>query len=83
MKVDFSINVSRSEALRRYVLGAGLIGAVLVSPAVPVWIALVGCYPIFTAMLQWDPMNALMQKAVAASSKDVQEAIFRKSSAAQ
>lgn len=82
MNKDFAINVSRSEALRRYVLGAGLIGAVLASPAVPVWIALLGCYPIFTAMLQWDPANALMQKAVAKSSKGVQDAMFRKSTAA-
>ena len=81
MKKDFSVNVSRSEALRRYVLGSGLLAAVLVSPAVPVWIALFACYPIFTAMLQWDPLNALMQKAVARSSADVQDAIFRKTTA--
>lgn len=82
MNNNFAINVSRSEALRRYVLGAGLIGAVLISPAVPVWVALLGCYPIFTAMLQWDPANALMQKAVARSSKSVQDVMFRKSTAA-
>ena len=82
MNTDFEINVSRSEALRRYVLGAGLIGAVLVSPAVPAWIALFACYPIFTAMLQWDPANALMQKALSKSSKTVQDVMFRKSTAA-
>jgi hypothetical protein len=81
MKTEFAINVSRSEAIRRYVLGAGLIGAVLASPAVPAWIALFACYPIFTAMIQWDPANALFQKAVAKSSKDVQEVMFRKSTA--
>jgi hypothetical protein len=81
MNNEFEINVSRSEALRRYVLGAGLIGAVLVSPAVPAWIALLGCYPIFTAMIQWDPANALFQKAVAKSSKSVQEATFRNTAA--
>ena len=82
MNTDFAINVSRSEALRRYVLGAGLIGAVLVSPAVPAWIALFACYPIFTAMLQWDPANALMQQALSKSSKTVQDVMFRKSTAA-
>jgi hypothetical protein len=79
MNKKFDINVSRSEALRRYVLGAGLIGAVLASASVPAWVALLACYPIFTAMIQWDPFNALMQKAVAKTGKDVQEAMFRNS----
>lgn len=82
MKIDFSINVSRSEAMRRYLLGSVLIGAVLLSPAVPSWIALFACYPIFTAMIQWDPANALMQAVVNKSSKSVQEAVFRKSTTA-
>jgi hypothetical protein len=81
MKIDFSINVSRSEAMRRYLLGSALIGAVLLSPAVPSWIALFACYPIFTAMIQWDPANAILQSVVNKSSKSVQEAIFRKPSA--
>ena len=81
MKIDFSINVSRSEAMRRYVLGAALIGAVLISPAVPSWIALFACYPIFTAMLQWDPANALFQQLVARFSKSAQDAVFRNSTA--
>lgn len=81
MNTDFDINVSRAEALRRYVLGAGLIGAVLASPAVPSWIALFACYPIFTAMIQWDPANALLQKAVARTGKDVQDIMFRKTTA--
>jgi len=80
MNTKFEINVSRSEALRRYVLGAGLIGAVLAT-AVPAWVALFACYPIFTAMIQWDPANALMQKAVVKTSKGVQEAMFQKSTA--
>jgi hypothetical protein len=80
MKTNSSINVSRSEALRRYVLGAGLIGAVLAT-AVPAWVALLACYPIFTAMIQWDPMNALMEKVVVKTSKGVQDAMFQKSTA--
>ena len=79
MKVNFEINVSRSEAIRRYVLGAALIGAVLVSPAVPSWLALFACYPIFTAMIQWDPANAVFQFVAARFSKTTQEAIFRNS----
>jgi len=77
MSNKFEMNITRSEAIRRYVIGAALIGSVLVSPMVPVWIALFACYPIFTAMIQWDPMNALMQKAVNSLSKDVQEVVFR------
>jgi hypothetical protein len=48
---------------------------------VPAWIALFACYPIFTAMNQWDPLNALMQKAVAKTSEGVQDAMFQKSTA--
>ena len=83
MKIDFSINVSRSEAIRRYVIGAGLIGAVLASAAVPSWIALLACYPIFTAMIQWDPANALSQQLVEKLSKPVEDTMFRKSTAMQ
>ena len=81
MKIDFTINVSRSEAMRRYVLGAGLIGAVLVSSAVPSWIALFACYPIFTAMIQWDPFNAMFQNLASKLSKTTEDAVFRKSTA--
>ena len=81
MNIDFSINVSRSEAMRRYLLGSALIGAVLLSPAVPSWIALFACYPIFTAMIQWDPANAMLQSLVNKSSKSVQDAMFRKTTA--
>lgn len=81
MNIDFSINVSRSEAMRRYLLGSVMIGAVLLSPAVPSWIALIACYPIFTAMIQWDPANAVLQAVVNKSGKAVQEAMFRNSTA--
>lgn len=79
MTKEFEINVTQPEALRRYVLGVGLIGAVLVSPAVPAWVALLGCYPIFTAMIQWDPVNALLQKVVCSFSKGVKDVVFRDS----
>ena len=79
MSSKFEMNITRSEAIRRYVIGAALIGSVLVLPMAPVWIALFACYPIFTAMIQWDPVNALMQKAVSSLSKDVQDVVFRNS----
>jgi hypothetical protein len=79
MSKDFKINVSRSEAIRRYFIGAAMIGAVLVSTAVPAWVALIACYPIFTAMVQWDPINAVAQKMVNYFGKTVKDAMFRKS----
>ena len=79
MNSIFEMNITRSEAIRRYVIGAALIGSVMVLPMVPVWLALFACYPIFTAMIQWDPVNALMQKAVSSLSKDVQDVVFRNS----
>ncbi len=81
MNAEFAINVSRSEAIRRYVIGVLLIGAVLFVPTLPSWIALLACYPVFTAMVQWDPANALLQKAVVKFSKNVDDVVFRKSTA--
>ncbi|MGD8569487.1 MAG: DUF2892 domain-containing protein [Gammaproteobacteria bacterium] len=79
MSKDFNINVSRSEAIRRYFVGTAMIGAVLVSTAIPAWVALIACYPIFTAMIQWDPVNAVSQRIVNYFSKSVKDAMFRKS----
>lgn len=79
MNTSFDINISRSEALRRLVLGMGLIGAVLVSPAMPSWVALVACYPVFTAIMQWDPANVLFQKAADKLGAQTQNALFVKS----
>lgn len=76
MNTSFDINLSRSEALRRFVLGSGLIGAVLLSPAVPSWIALVACYPVFTAIMQWDPANLVLQKLVSNIGSETQKAMF-------
>lgn len=76
MNTSFDINLSRSEALRRFVLGSGLIGAVLLSPAVPSWIALVACYPVFTAIMQWDPANLVFQKVASNIGSETQKAMF-------
>lgn len=76
------INVSRPEAMRRYLISAALIGAVLLSPAtVPSWIALAACYPAFTALIQWDPVNAMCQGIVNRLSSATRNALFRSSSA--
>lgn len=78
MNMKLEANVSRSEAIRRYLISAALIGAVLVSPAtVPSWIALVACYPAFTALLQWDPVNVMCQGIVNQLSSTARNALFR------
>ena len=81
MKTSFNtneINVSHHEAIRRYLISAALIGAVLLSPAtVPSWIALVACYPAFTALIQWDPINAMCQGVVNQLSATARNALFR------
>ena len=52
-------NVSRSESFSRYALGFIILGVFFVNPSLPAWITLVALYPLATALLQWDPMNAL------------------------
>jgi hypothetical protein len=79
MKIDTNINLSRSEAMRRHILGIGLISAVLLSPAIPSWIALLACYPLFTAIMQWDPIDALLKNVVASMGSTTQNALFVKS----
>jgi len=57
------VNLNTDEQARRYVVGAAIIAAVLFNPAMPAWLALLGCYPIFTAILQYDPLNSLFHIA--------------------
>ena len=64
MNTIFKANVNTSEQGRRYIIGAAILGLLLTNPSMPAWIALVACYPIFTALLQWDPINTVMQAAI-------------------
>lgn len=70
MNNSFDQNISTSEQARRYVIGAVLLGVLLANPTMPAWIALVACYPIFTAMIQWDPVNVLLQKVLEKARKE-------------
>ena len=79
MNTSFDTNLGRSEALRRLVLGMGMIGAVVTMPTIPPWVALVACYPVFTAIMQWDPANALFEKVAASMGPEMQKAFFVKS----
>ncbi|MCG6971168.1 MAG: DUF2892 domain-containing protein [Gammaproteobacteria bacterium] len=64
MNTIFKTNVNTSEQGRRYIIGAAILGLLLTNPTMPAWIALVACYPIFTALVQWDPINTVMQAAI-------------------
>ena len=64
MTAKFESNVSSSEQARRFVIGAAILGVLLANPSLPAWIALLACYPIFTAMIQWDPVNAFFQATI-------------------
>ena len=52
-------NVSRSESFRRYALGLVILGVFFANPSLPAWLALIALYPLATALMQWDPLNAL------------------------
>ena len=64
MKTAIYTNINRSEAMRRYAIGALILGAFLVSPSMPAWVALVALYPLATAMNQWDPLNAVFEAVI-------------------
>jgi hypothetical protein len=64
MKSIFDRNISASEKARRYLIGSALIAVVMVSPSFPAWVALFACYPIFTAMVEWDPANLVIQRLI-------------------
>ena len=61
-----SPNMSSRERGSRFVLTAALIGAVLIEPSESaVWLALIALYPMFTALMSWDPVYALFTRATA------------------
>jgi hypothetical protein len=64
MSTVFRSNVGTSEQARRYIIGAAILGLLLTNPTLPAWFALVACYPIFTALIQWDPVNTVMQAVI-------------------
>lgn len=57
-------NLSIIERVLRHGLGWGLILAVLQTPFVPPWIAIVAIYPLLTAILAWDPFYQAAQALI-------------------
>lgn len=48
------------EQIIRYTLGLVLIELSVFAMQIPLWFVFVANYPIFTAMVQWDPVYALI-----------------------
>ena len=51
-------NIKTSERVVRSVFSIIIPIAVLLSPDLPPWLALVAIYPFFTALTEWDPFYA-------------------------
>lgn len=52
-------NISLYDQIVRYGLGAVLTVLSVITLQIPMWFAFVATYPIFTALVQWDPVYAL------------------------
>lgn len=55
--------ISFNEQVIRYAVGTLLIVLSVLTLQIPIWFAFVANYPIFTAMVQWDPLYALFDVA--------------------
>lgn len=52
--------IGKVDAVVRCILAGVVILSVLMSPAVPAWLAIVMTYPVFTAMVRIDPIYMLV-----------------------
>ena len=64
MNTFFKQNMSQNEQCRRVVVGAAILAILLAKPTLPAWIALVALYPLFTALVSWCPLNAMIEKVM-------------------
>lgn len=55
--------LSIAARLIRTALGSLLIALVLLVDQMPIWFALLATYPLFTAMMTWDPFYAVLGHA--------------------
>ena len=67
-------NVSRSESFRRFALGFAILAVFFANPPLPAWVTLIALYPLATAMVQWDPANALFDKLLNKSADRINRA---------
>ena len=73
MNKIISQNIGLPESTARFVVGMILIVAVY-QPGVSPLVALVALYPVFTAMMQWDPAYALLAALKPAKSQSPKHA---------
>ena len=62
MKNINSENLSTTEAFSRYVLATAILALFFSSTGMPAWVTLLSVYPFATALLKWDPVNAIIDK---------------------
>ena len=67
-------NLGNIEWFTRHIVGFGLIIAVLTLPQAPAWLALLAIYPVFTAILKWDPFYEVYLATRQKSAKGVMPA---------
>jgi hypothetical protein len=60
METILNSNISFAERVARVLLGVMLLSGVMLSGVLPVWFALLAVYPLFSAIIAWDPLNALL-----------------------
>jgi hypothetical protein len=66
-----TFNLSTFDQIARFTSGMAIIIAVLALEQAPVWLALIATYPVFTAILKWDPIYAAYLAARQKFSKNV------------
>lgn len=54
--MDMQGSIGKVDAAMRCTVAGSAILAVLISPAVPQWLAILATYPVFTAMVGFDPI---------------------------
>lgn len=70
-------NLSRFDQGIRIVAGMTTIGAVIVNPFIPAWLALAAAYAVLTSISCWDPIYAAMHKLFGVRSTAQAHADFR------
>lgn len=63
MKSFSTENLTSAESTRRFVLTAIIFAFFFANPGIPAWVTFIALYPFTTAVLKWDPLNALLEIA--------------------
>jgi hypothetical protein len=52
-------NINTFDRITRFVTGFAIIAAVLTMDQIPAWFTLLAIFPVFTAIIRWDPLYTL------------------------